>query len=407
MKKNIIKALLIFICVLTMVLNSCAISPQIGTSDHPKKRYDMDYCITEQYAYFTEPVSLEKTSWKRIVRMNHETGEISCPCIDPVCAHEDESCAMVLYGDYVDPILVFGNYLYFGANINKEDFGTEYIRTLYNMKTGVSKEIFKDVGPTGESGSTECVVNIGKYLYHIGYRVEKNKVTDKYEYSSVLQRYDMNSGKEEDIYMYRGLLNIKIADGERIYFGDVAGATYSVNKNGKYFRNEPNFTCDFPWYVYDGKAFYNDDNNVIRINDLKTGADYPIVEDETFGNFWMTDQYIYYLLKDSEIDIYGDKPRDENGRVDIEAYAARQAEYYSAMTYVWRCEHDGTNKQLVGELPGSAFKISSLYENYIYAPYSFYDSDTKEPIVSSNPLRTHCRINMDTWEVEELPHSTE
>lgn len=385
----------------------------IIAADFPQMRFQAYNCLTDKYVYFSEPLSESQSEYKRIVRFNYETGTVTCPCNDALCAHNDESCVMVINASYLNPILVFGDVLYYSAIVrDRSSTQTVLRRVVYNMKTGESDEIFKDAGDK-DAGSSECVVNMGEYLYHASYRAEKNKQTGKYEYLSVIQRYNINTGEEKEIYSQNDLINIKIAGKNRIYFGisyqDVyESATFSIDKDGKDLREEPSFICDSPWYAYKNKMFYHGKNNSIWVNDVVTGERSCIVEDHITGSFGMTDKYIYYCMKAPELIAALDEliKNPIPGIEGIEARNQAKKAVNASVTYIWRCNHDGENKQLIAELPGASIALN-VYGNYIYSPYDFYDPQTGEALQLSNPLRTHCRINMDTWEVEKLPHSEE
>ncbi len=412
MKNNGIRFIAVFLCVLVLVLTSCSTLSQKKVPDHPQKRVQSNCYVTEQYLYFKENFFSDGIKYVRIVRMNFDTGEVSVPCADPVCAHNDENCYLVVADAHVDPIMVFDDLIYYSADIHGS-LKREIRRVLYDMSSNMGQQIFADAGDISESGASECVVSIGKYLYHVGYVSEKNEETGKYDNFSALQRYDTKTGKQENIATFSDIIHISVARDARVYLlkqaDDGTQSVFSVNKNGKDYREEPNFVPIFPWYTHNNNVYYHDENKTVWVNDLETGANEQIIDTTIAGLFFMTDEYIYYLMMDKAIQdsVKSENiPRNEKGGIDREAYMQILENYHSAPREIWRCDHNGENLQMIGELAGVDNQVIDIHDDYIYIMREIVEYDP-DALTKERQYYELWRIDMNTWQTEQLPRSSE
>lgn len=391
--------------IVLLIFSSCGTEKETFAATSVDERMPSEFAMSGQYIYFSETITDADTHYRRIVRMNLETGQVSCPCVDPLCSHNGDDCPLC-GGMIINPIMIYGDWLYYNSTyLNNSEQKNK--RIIYNLKTGEWREIFKDVDY--DSLSTSYIVNIDSYLYHLAYLAkEKDIVTGEYTYSTVIKRYDLINGNEKIIYTSDEMINIKATSNTRLYFGNLIEEndilTYSIDINGNDIREEPKFKCWTPVYLYSDIAYYYDKNNLFWINNLKTGETSLIIDSTLYGSaIYVTDQYIYYMLKDRSDEMIHLNPY--NYRNDMESFTNLRNELQSTKAYIWRCNHDGSDKKMIMELPGATFMIMKVYGNYIYTIYSFYNTETHEKLGNTVEQNSFCRINIDTGEITMLPRS--
>ncbi len=406
----------LMLAAIILLFPSCGKEQEDFAKNRVEVRNVSEFYLTEQYIYFSELISEQKSgpetgpitgnpNSRRVVRMNLETGQVSCPCVDPLCAHNDDSCPLC-GGISLNSIQIFGEWLsYVTIYINRNGIrGRESKYILYNLKTGECRDIFQEIDHSNMASG--YIANIGDDIFHVTYDAIKDPETDEYVYPSVIKKYNLSSGREEEIYSSEESINLKTTSNNRLYFGHLTvdeDRTFSINPSGHDLREEFNFQCN-PAFIFSDTAYYidNDDNGSIWSNNLKSGEKNIITDSFAYG-ITVTENYIYYVIKDRVQELSLIKSQDYIG--NIEGFNAAINEIRSTSAYIWRCNHDGSNKELVLELPGASFPLFSVYNDYLYAGYIFYNPDTHERLGTDAEQKSNCRINLNTGEITILPRS--
>ena len=349
-------------------------------------------------------------------RLNLETGRVSSPCADPLCTHADTNCPFFTQNvpsiKFFDEWIVIQSHTYVNAKRTVK-------RILYNSQTKEWKEIFKseDGGATQSSN----IMQIGHYLYHVTFGMARVSNGESYLPSDI-QRYNLKTGVEDVIYSHPYMIDVTMAGENRLYFHEEIDGKfrfYSVDVNGKDFREEPTIKIE-AHYAYQNKIYsysHMEDEYIesrpIFMNDLTTGEVVMIAEDHVTGSMCIYEDHFYYLTKDyyskSYADLQAVVEEGINAGVNpykTEPYAGKIAEIehrrYIATGYLWKCDLNGENQEMILELPGvgnSGFYLSS---DYLYTIYEFYDTQSGELLGTADEQGRPCRIHLTTGEVEFL-----
>ena len=374
------------------------------------------------YMFFFEKVESESAGdLYSVKRLNLLTGEISSPCKDPLCTHLNEDCPFVCGGMATPMIQFFDQYILVHSQFRDYSLAehSRYKRILYNEKTGEWKEIFQTVSSNTNSKNAFCIDN---YLYHAAYgarRTENGKVYVPTE----IRRYNLKNGEEEVIYTHDFCIFLVMAGQSRLYFyEDIAGEKFrffSVDKDGKDFRNEPRITLR-PSYVYQNRIYGELEfdgtftKSPLLIQDLNTGETLTVVEDHINGSLCIAENKLYYLTKEyyTESHIDMNKVIEEGFAAGVanpyktEPYASKLAEIErlknTGTAYLWQCDLDGSNSKIVMEFPGAGALYFCILDGYMYTNYTFYDVTTGEQLGTKDEQGQPCRINLTTGEVEFL-----
>ena len=385
----------------------------------PIRRLNIQSAYHEGYLYF---FVLDESGYEIGKRMNLATGEISSPCNDPLCSHNDRDCPFV--GGSRSGIKVFGEWLVIQTNFSKGGRRMPE-RKLYHITTGEWTEIFKS--EDGDATQSSNVMRIGNYLYHVTFGKQKISNGETYLPSDV-QRYNLKTGEEEVIFSHPYMIDVIMASESRLYFReDIAGELrfYSIDMDGNDFKEEPTIKME-PGYAYQNKVYsstYMEDEYVeqypIFMNDLTTGDVVMVAEDHVMGSMCIFENHLYYLEKEGYAKSFAEAQAvmaqakaeaEKTGTAIVpnrtEPYASQLAEIThrrnTAMGYLWKCDLDGSNRELVLELPGVGDLNFYIWDGYLYTEYEFWDTTTGELLGTKEEIDRPCRIDLTTGEVEFL-----
>ena len=376
------------------------------------------------YLYFPEH---DDHGYHIFKRMNLTTGEISSPCIDPLCSHDTAECPFLCGELYVARLRFYDEWVLIQSNFSaspiydekdKADHsGGYYKNILYNTETGEWNEVFQE--NLQATGYSVQAVRVGSYLYKTTYGAPRT-VNGETIYPTNIQRYHFETGKEETIYSHDYFISLVAAGEKRVYFGEIIDRNYrfySVDLNGENFREEPNMVIEGA-YVYKNRAYGNNSSDSydyhLYVNDFATGEMTPIADNYMITGISIYEDQLYYLVKDYYSQYFSDaqainkKAREAGFRASVdEPYKSELDEvkrkYKTSMVSLWRCDLDGNNKELILELPGASGTMNLyIWDGYIYTEYVFYDTETGEPLGTEEEIGRPCRIDLTTGEVEFL-----
>ena len=384
--------------------------------DEPIRRIVSEVNYHEGYTYYAEQYG-EYHIFKRI---NLANGEVSSPCADPLCTHTSEECAFFCGNTGIPSIKFFDEWCLVQSGFRERVNGlvsVRFRRILYNIHTKKWVEIFRTDGNTLNDQS---VMRIDDCLYHVSYGAKRSS-NGKIYMPCEIQRYNLKTGKEDVIYSHEYDIKLMMAGENRLYLYETLGEDYhfySVDKNGKDFREEPTISIPSD-YIYQNrvyscsppKATYPKDSLVVQ--NTKTGEITVIADEHVVGSLCVTEDAVYYLYKEYYVQSFEDVQavQAEAKAAGLHAYTSepyksRMEEIHknrnTATAYLWRCALDGTNPEMVLEMPGAGALELYIRDGYLYTTYEFYDIETGERLGTENEQDQPCRIDLTTGEVEFL-----
>lgn len=322
---------------------------------------------------------------KTLCKYNVKTNNLTTVCPDPLCLHNTKQCALFGMGSikYIhnDKIIYLCRYmLRFENGEGYDKWGGHVMYDMEKNKSYIRDEIDLE-------SYAERIIQLFVDNYSFYYDNIYNEDIDDWVFS--VCRWDM---EKNEIIVIGGEENVHNQDAEypdvmacaflfainsRIYFTD-SKTIYSTDVN--YENKIDHVTGSFLLDVYtDGEYIYygvpvekgsyvqslhrmDFDGN----NDIELG----VVSEQR--NVKLTSNYIYYKKYD-EIEI---------GKADVRWYGSDTVTLNSSE--IWRCNHDGTNHELIYKFEGDMANyrlISEIYVgNYIYASYIWYEDADNDGI---------------------------
>ncbi len=377
--------------------------------------------FSDGYIYFvngsSNPFNLQEnqTLWK----YNIKTNNLTSVCSDPICKHNTPSCPLYAITDqyYIYNNKVLATYIYYtfiddGSTGNTPDIEGWGGFKMYDMSNGKSL-LLNEFNP--KEGYTEDLRKLIFDDYCIYYDYVYNEKIDAWVFA--ICRWDMTTNKivtltgMDNTYDFNSQENSALATtflfaiDSRIYFSD--GKTiYSTDVN--YENRIDHVTGKFDANVYtDGKYIYygiyipNSKNTVqsIRRMDFDGKNDIDLGINAESYNWQITSKYIYYKKYD-EITI---------GKNMVSGYAGENI--ILTNSEIWRCNHDGTNHELVYKFEGDMANTRMVNEiyvgNYIYGIYEKWTDSDNDGVFKDGDRYysdtyedfTIMRINIETGEV--------
>ncbi len=324
----------------------------------------------EEYIYYVQNIS-EPYTCNRLMRLHLQTGEISSPCLDPVCTHNTDNC--MFQHKYIGSVQSFGRYIAYAGGTSGTSYHNIYI---YDTVTGkVHKDIFNSAGNEIGSLYASCI-NDDVYGKVVIKRENPNAAgsSDSTIYEIQMWRYNIPS---ETSYLMHTLENVRnsggfaMTIGERIYYGDyVPGSDvimmpYSMRYDQTDIREEPYFQNG---YYYTDEYIWNaaEKNAMICIS-MKTGEIKTVIPESPYTTrFTITNNYVYY---------HRIVPFEKDGP-DVHE--------------LWRCDHTGENAVLLHSLEQSISMDFAVKGKYLY---------TLAAGKSGNASSMLVRIDVETGEI--------
>jgi len=363
-------------CLLALV--SCQNTEVPGTSDTPpntpdpadESLYKVDTNLTEyvhkiefiEYykgaLYFhngdmRSPSSTQEGKGS-MVRYNIETGNLTYVCGDPLCSHMTEECAFgggIQFFTIVDDRVICRRTLFLGAGDNP--FQNEYM--TYNMQTMESSRLL-ECHPNDYATQLSMVFHDGYWYYW--QILAKETETGEFEYTNGIVKMDLQTGdvvylsQEKDIDVNTVICVID----DRLYFSD-AKSIFSTDLNmddkqvlveGTFVGNA--FDTDGTFLYYGEPVFdANGDKTqevILHRYDLASGEHMLMDITARKSRWYLTEKYLYYI-------------------VPPEAKTEEDVGMGSGQGSIWRCRHDGSEKEKVFDLHRYQDGSDTLYATII------------------------------------------
>lgn len=355
----------------------------------------------------------------RIVKYNPITGNVSSPCLDPVCNHSLESgCPMLLgYGVSANEMYrfkgLFGDWLIYMIKKQDDEYSVLNTELMYNLKTGECRRVYSDdLGSEVLSRWTAGQYFDGKYYKvntimdysETGYRPGSGKNASNYvpKTKQFLYEYDFETDTSKMLFEIGDDWSLGRVSNKRFYYRDSAGKYLSTKKDGTDKRREPSADCSNTVSTY--TIYYTSEG--YTVHDLKTDEvkeiifDYPIV-----GKISVTEKGILSATqtkleekKNFSSQAYREQHPNATSK-DINNYLRKLLSSGSAQ--IWQCDYMGDNNHLIFELPAAQIELISASGDFVFAKVSKYNTETGE-IVESYKGQPCC-INIVTGEVTPIP----
>lgn len=332
------------------------------------------------------------------VRYNCTSGRISTVCPDPLCLHENEECPLIGIQQCI--VLPDGRVCYSQKfdHIYRNDAGVIikevhiFDHALFDPIAGKKTVLYEYDGSyfTGP----ELYTDNYRFYHSIEYDEERELfVTGLYRMNlkngDIKLLLEHGTSEKDDAFNVSsemiGIFNerIYLSDGLSIFSIDFEGEKRITHLEGKYPVLEPLHA--------DGEYVYYQREDGVYRQSLSSGKEEHIVKcNNIYGNFTLTTNWIYYQAGDT-ITI---------GKVDIDGYAAREAELSGGEIY--RCTHDGSELTKIAEMNGEYAHLRpnsmTVAGEYIYATYTGWQDKngdsifTRDEQLASGYSRTSLQI---------------
>ena len=396
--------------------------------------------IHNGYLYYFQKIDLGLTSAHIIRKRNLETGEISSPCIDPLCSHLDADCPFYC-GSYFRPMFFFGDWMlvqWEGSALAPDEQGKAhtqktFTRVLYNQKTGERRDVFPIQDPDAITDS--MFFFDGEKIYHALYQKSTTdpETGEKYVPCEVVA-HDLKTGREVSLFSRKYDITLFCVTNSHVYFyetlpgddGKDKNIYYSYSKETEQIREEPTFALSAVRFVCKNRLYVDDaEQFVCMINDVTTGEVYQAAEElgQTVSTIFVTEDHIYYLSKEGvyeywkatgelwdqylldKANLKGSELKARRVKYD-EDEAALRLNFYRKNCSLWRSDLNGENPEKVLDLPGFYFATIYVEGEYLYTKNYFYDTETGEPLYTAGVDDVWCRIHFGTGEKELLDDVT-
>ena len=324
-------------------------TPSDDSADKVTQRTMNSFSVSGDWLYYVKKESTPR-KYNRLMRLNLKTGEISSPCLDPVCTHNTNSCPFQ-YG-YIGNVRAYGRYVVFAGGSGATS--ADHIH-IYDTETGkIHENVFG--GSSGGSGSmySGCIGDDAFGTVII--KTENPNATgsdDRTLYDVKIWKYNIPTGKLTEIHSVTSTKNVgglALVHNGRIFAGDFAAGSDveiilssrlpdgSDVKEHKYFKT-------VPFYV--GEMMYESSKGNIIAQNMTTGESSTVISSRGASTgYTLTNKYIYYYYA---FPVDSDNPKGEK-------------------TYeLWRSDHSGNNSEKLLTLK-QGFSADFIVDgNYLYS----------------------------------------
>ena len=454
---SFLTSFLAILLILSVSSSSCTSSHNDETDEYffegkPVSLSSMGGALDGNYLYFIQgctydvPISgkaeVAKQAAQKMVKLNLETLEVTCACIDPLCSHTHGSdCPMFFESDdTVSNIGVVGHWLYYlysefvrSSNPREEEsYNKPAVYLGYNLDTGETREFFSRNNVLDDTTLffADAPLRCGNLLYTVICEfTEDAKTPDDVEY--YLASYDFEHDKTEKLFQVDDTANLNAITNKRFYFcvadgvnGDTA-PSYSVDREGKnridncpFNRLGVSFcgsraykSCD---YIYDEKGNVIGNTDHCSMFDLRTGKWSEVPDGGGWGVSPLGDS-IYYIAYDNmseyaslnQADFKLKHPEMTESQLRDEYQKYKFSYVIDGSIHLMRADPDGKNPETVASFPSSKMIISFAGGHYLGVIFEEYDREAFDKGGEIKHTRTlnFALLDVRTGELIEIPQS--
>ena len=440
-------------------VSSCSDRPDDGSDEYffdgdPVSLNGLSGAVEDNYLYYVQDykydVIIKKGSQntvvqqqaKKLVKVNLNTLDVTCACIDPLCSHAHDSDCPMCFDSYdeVSNVGVVGHWLYYlyseyvmtSNPREEENYYKPAVYFGYNLETGEIREFFNRNNVLGDTTLffATSPLRCGDLLYTVICEfADGAKTPDDVEY--YLASYDFEHDKTEKLFQVDDTANLNAITNKRFYFcvadgvnGDTA-PSYSVDREGKnridnipldrlctsFYGTRCYKACEY-LYDDDGKVNGNTDHGLMF--DLLTGEWSDVPDGGGWGISVFGDG-IYYIAYDNmseyaalnQADFKLKHPEMTDSQLQDEYRRYKFSFVIDGSIHLMRADPDGKNPVTVASYPSAKMIVRFADGNYLGVIYQEYD---REAFDSSGEIRTarsldYALIDIRTGELIAIPQS--
>lgn len=403
--------------------------------------YDGAWYFIDSQEYFVKSVTYDEQGNKhistgnrfcnRIVKLNAATGQITSPCLDPVCTHGPGSgCPLMELEGYNMAFLMVADDWIIMEQSPDEAAELVYLRQVhgYNIKTGKTVQLYKESFEADVLTDYDLSLSVydGKF-YLVKHELDYSKTSfdangskplSDYEpeTKSYLYEYDLDKNKTKELFeipagasvvrMTNKRFMLRIDD--EYYTCDLDGSNLQKSDGLEFFPIHKVGTFAFA-YIENGFEYY----------DLKTNQSKEVLIEEfkftANKNTSFTEKGLFFFVCTSDdayldaVKAFGKFRTEHKGMPDDEiielynkTYGSVQSVRYGGKSQIWRCNYDGSNMELLYELDNSIVRFVGINDKYAYAIVSIADPENDYQIIPEFESR-QCVIDFESGEITPLP----
>ena len=407
--------------------------------DEVSFRATQDVVFHGGYVYFPYTIHNEKgkSIAKAIMRQNLSTGEISSPCQDPLCTHDNRDCPFYCGLVFVVPQIFGDEWMVIQSNFNvnyyEYGYSRDSTRILYNLKTGEYRRIFKLQNP--KEAYDGLIFYDGSDLFNTSPSDTKETDENGEEYFPWnVYKHDLKTGKESVIFTTRYSINIIAVTQKKVYYYvQMPGEEYGYFEQWYYcYDMETGETTDLSEKIPRGTGVLSSYKNKLyakagyyassAIIDMETGENLSpfkeVLDDVQFVYVDQDSDTVYYATREHYMEKERafakwyqewyretkDLEREAKEKAQEERKAISDAydlEWRTTPLKIWKSALDGSNLEYICEINNTATNYFSIHDGYIYFRYTFIDPETGE-IDNMERYGKLSRINLSTGELTVL-----
>jgi len=293
-----------------------------------------------------------------LTRYNPETGNITAVCPDPLCSHDTMDCPFVgkvFFYYFKDNSIYYIRKIHTSINREPRNIRQHCCYDIESMKMTVLHEEEND----GGFASPNSLIHNGYWYFYESVYIEETQtdaravvrinLSTKKREILLVNETEQNDGSEiseEEAVAASRSNTLKFAIGDRLYFSDLLNIYSTTTElTDKTVHFEANFVNTDAktdgTYVYASIPAYDDQGKstgTSRLHrfSLETGEETDLGIEVRPGNWYLTEQYIYFDTKNPLYlnDTIPDEKEEKAGNIDA----------------IWRCRHDGSGLEKVFDL---------------------------------------------------------
>ena len=397
--------------------------------------------FVESQEYFVKSVTYDEQGNKhistgnrfcnRIVKLNAATGQISSPCLDPVCTHGPGSgCPLMeIEGLNMNFLMIADDWIII-EHYTRSDKVMGTFRQVhgYNIKTGMTVQLYTEGFEEDVFTDFESYISVfdGKF-YIVKHELDYSKTSFnpngskplsdyKPETKSYLYEYDLDKNKIKQLFEIPAGAAVARMTNKRFMLS-VDGELYTCGLDGSNMQKSDGMEY-FPTHKLGTLAFGYIDNGY-RYYDLKTNETKEVVIEEfkytANKNTTYTENGVYFHVCTSD-DAYTaaleawrafraehqEMSYEEAEALYNQANGSVQSVRYGGKSQIWRCDYDGSNMEMVYELDNSIVRFVGINDKYAYAIVIIADPENDYQIIPEFKSR-QCVIDLESGEITPLP----
>lgn len=396
--------------------------------------------FVESQKYFVKSVTVDEKGHthtnmgnkycNRIVKVNAATGQVSSPCLDPVCTHGPGSNCPLMEIDGLNMhfMMIADDWIIIQHYTTSDKIYGSFRRVHgYNIKTGMTVELYSEGFEENIFTDFESYISVfdGKFyiVKHVldysntSFDPKGNKPLSDYEpeTKSYLYEYDLDKNKVKELFeIPAGAMVVRMTN--KRFMMRIDEDLYTCNLDGSNLQKSDGMNF-FPTHKIGTRAFAIIDNGY-EFYDLKTNKTTEIkIEDFKYTankNTTLTANGMYFhtCTSDEAYDEvlaawkpfmaeHSDLNPDEAHKLYEETYKPQEVRY-GGKAQIWRCDHDGSNLEMLVEIDNAIARFVGSSDKYAYVVLTLADPNNGYEVIPEYKGR-QCFVDLETGEITPIP----